>query len=140
MRGVRCRSWPLLLAATLVLTGLPGCEYMPERLSALKASIETRTEGEVEAWRLGGDVVVVHVAGSPHYHAPEAELEALSEAIAREALERSHAAIGSIAVTFHEEGVSLDESRQRLMLFVVRGEGLERIEVPVQAAAGSGVR
>lgn len=129
-----------LLPALALLAALTGCEYVPERLSALKASVEARTDGDVEAWRLGGDVVVVHVAGSPHYDAPEPELAALSEAIAREALQAVDVPLESIAVTFHEDSVSLDEARQRLMLFVVRGEVLERIAVPHAVAGAEGPR
>ncbi len=124
---------------TIVLAGLAGlwlsaCEFWPQDLDALAKSVDRQVSGKTTALLLGGDVVVIMVEGSPLYQAPPPELEAVATDIATQAVEAAGVPLESIAVTFHEEGLTDDEDRTREFIFLVQA-GRPVLQPPLPALA-----
>ena len=105
----------LCLLAILV----SGCDFWPKDLQPLADSITRQVSGETSAWLLSGDIVVINVAGSPHYRETQAELEALTTDLADQVIAFSAAQLESIVITFHEEEVSEDPKEMREFIFLV---------------------
>lgn len=113
---MRTAVLPLMLfTATL----LAGCEFWPRDLEPLAESISRQVSGETTAWLAAGDVVVIEVAGSPLYRAPEAELEAVATGIAEQAIGYIEVNLESIAITFHQGEVADDPDDMRQFIFLV---------------------
>jgi len=106
--------------ATAILLG--ACDFWPRNLEPLAESITRQVSGETTAWRVGGDVVVINVAGSPLYRKGPAELATVATDIAAQAIGFSTVPLESIAVTFHEGEVSGDPGKMREFIFLVEGK------------------
>jgi hypothetical protein len=105
----------VLLAALLVA----ACDYWPRDLEPLAQSITQQVSGETTAWLVAGDLLVIDVAGSPHYRAAQAELEGLAGGIAEQAVAFATAPLESIVITFHEGAMSEDPEKMREFIFLV---------------------
>lgn len=106
----------LLLAAFLA----SACDYWPRELEPLAASIGRQVSGEATAWLVGGDILVINVAGSPlYFEAAEPELAAHATEIAEQAADFVEAPLESIAITFHEREVSEDPDKMREFIFLI---------------------
>lgn len=111
-----------LLSITLVFLVaalVSGCDFWPRDLKPLAESISQQVSGETTAWLLGGDVVVITVAGSALYQAVQAELEAQATDIAEQAIRFTEAPLESIAITFYEGEVSDKREKMREFIFLV---------------------
>lgn len=117
-RFTRMRFLSIMLGF-LAAIFLSACDLWPQDLEALAESVSERVSGETTAWMVGGDVVVIDVAGSPLYRAAPLELETLATEIAEETIVFSPAPLESIAITFHEGAVSEDPDRMRQFIFLV---------------------
>jgi hypothetical protein len=73
----------------MVAISVSACDLWPKELGSLAESITQQVSGDTTAWLLGGDVVVIDVAGSPSYRILQSELEALATGIAEQAIEYS---------------------------------------------------
>jgi hypothetical protein len=104
------------MLATLLLS---ACHFMPDDLEALAESIGEQVSGEATAWLVGGDVVLIDVAGSPLFGVTGPELETVAAGIAEQAIDYTDAALVSVAVTFHQGPVSDDPEKQREFIFLV---------------------
>jgi hypothetical protein len=98
---------------------ISACDLWPKQLEPLAESISEQVSGDTTALLLGGDVVVIDVAGSPSYQIAEAELEILATGIAEQAIESTARPLESIAVTFYEDQVTGDSEKMREFIFVV---------------------
>lgn len=105
----------LFLVAVLV----SGCDFWPRDLKPLAESISQQVSGETTAWLIGGDVVVITVAGSALYQAAPSELEAQATEIADQAIRFIEAPLESIAITFYDGVVSDDREKRREFIFLV---------------------
>lgn len=96
-----------------------SCDLWPQGLGPLAESISQQVSGETEAWLVGGDVVVIEMASSPHYRTDPVELETLATEIAEQTVAFVSAPLESIAITFHEGTVSEDPQKMRQFIFVM---------------------
>jgi len=103
----------------MVAISVSACDLWPKELGSLAESITQQVSGDTTAWLLGGDVVVINVAGSPSYRILQSELEALATGIAEQAIEYSTAPLESIAITFYEGEVSENSEKMREFIFLV---------------------
>ena len=104
-----------LLAAILI----SACDLWPKELEPLAASISQQVSGETTAWLVGGEILVIDVADSPVYRAPQSELEELATGIAEQAIGYTSAPLESITITFHEGEVTSDPKKMRDFIFLV---------------------
>lgn len=102
----------------IVLVG--ACDLWPKRLESLANSIERNVSGEVSAWRVGENVVVINIANSPLYSEGRTELETAATGIAAQAITASEVPLESISVTFHEGEVSEETGKIREFVFLVK--------------------
>jgi hypothetical protein len=109
------RFFVSMLAALL----LSACHFVPDDLEPLAESIGEQVSGEATAWLVGGDVVLIDVAGSPLFGVTGPELETVAAGIAEQAIDYTDAALVSVAVTFHQGPVSDDPEKQREFIFLV---------------------
>lgn len=112
--------FPSLILVMVLAAALSGCDFWPRELDTLAQSVARQVSGETTVWRVGGDVVVIDVAGSPLYGGSDADLEAAARDIAGQAVAASVEPLESIAVTFHESEVSDDPGTMREFIFLVR--------------------
>lgn len=105
--------------AFLAMILVSACDFWPEELHSFTEAISIQVSGETTAWLLGGDAVVIDVAGSPLYQATQTELEAVATEIAEQANEFVEAPLESIVITFHESEVSDDQEKMRDFIFLV---------------------
>ena len=98
---------------------LTACDFWPRNLEPLAESISQQVSGDATALLLGGDVLVIDVAGSPLYRESQARLEASATGIAEQAMASSPAPLESIAITFHEGEISDDTEKIRDFIFIV---------------------
>ena len=103
----------------LVAILVSACDFWPKDLQSLAESISQKVSGETTAWLVGGDTVVINVAGSPRYRANQSELEALATEVAGQTIGFSGAPLEAIAITFHEGTVSEDPETMREFIFLV---------------------
>lgn len=106
----------LMLVAAILAS---ACDLVPDDLDALAESIDRQVSGKTTAWLVGGDVVVIDVAGSPLYGSPQAELETVASGIAEQAIAFTETTLVSVAITFHQGGVTDQAERQREFIFLV---------------------
>lgn len=106
------------LGALLTLL-LAACDFWPRDLEALAKSIGQELSGEATAWLLGGDMVMIAVAGSPAFGYGEAELEAVAEDLAGQAMEAVPAPLEAAVVMFHENDLADDGGALREFVFLV---------------------
>lgn len=111
---------PGFLMVALAMAPVSGCDYWPEELRPLAESISRQVSGETIAWRVGRDVVVINVANSPLYHDQPEALETIATGLATQAIEYCEVTLESVAITFHEQGVSDDPGTMREYIFLVR--------------------
>lgn len=110
----------LLPSFLLIALMVSACDLWPRELRPLADSISDQVSGETMAWRVGGDVVVINVAGSPFYHEAPEYLEAVATDLAAQAIDFCEVPLESIAVTFHEKEISDDPGTMREYIFLVR--------------------
>lgn len=108
-----------ILTCLLATTVVSACDLWPRDLQPLAESITRQVAGETTAWLVGGDVVVIDVAGSPLYRADRAELEISATEVAAQAIAFSSAPLESIVITFHAGAVSGDPDKTREFIFLV---------------------
>jgi hypothetical protein len=106
-----------LLLLLPILVG--ACDFLPKELGPLADSISQQVSGETTVWLMGGDVVVIDVAGSPLYQATQSELEAQASKIAEQAIGFTEARLESILITFYEDGVTDGPEKTREFFFLV---------------------
>lgn len=99
-----------------------ACDFWPRNLEPLTESIARQVSGETTAWRVGGDVVVITVAGSPLYGGDPTELATAATRVAAQAIEFSTVPLESVVITFHETEVSEDPETTREFIFLVEGD------------------
>lgn len=105
--------------AVLSAVVLGGCDFWPRELGPLAESITRQVSGETTAWLVGGDVVVIDVAGSPLYQEEETALAAVAGDLAGQAIEFVGTPLESIVIAFHEGDATGDEQRTREFIFLV---------------------
>jgi len=103
----------------LVVVLVSACDFWPKDLKPLAESISHQVSGETTAWLVGGDTVVINVAGSPRYRATQSELEAMATEIAGQAIGFAELPLEAIAITFYENAVSEDPEKMREFIFLV---------------------
>lgn len=108
-----------IFAVFLLAVLLSACDLWPRDLEALAESIGEQASGEATAWLVGGDVLVIDVAGSPLFRAELSELEAQATGIAEQAIALTPGPLESIVITLYEHSVSNDEDKAREFIFVV---------------------
>lgn len=113
---MRLRSITLGLVLAILVS---ACDFWPKELKPLAESLTQQLAGDTTAWLLGGNMVMIDVAGSPSYRQPQSELEALATGVAEQTIEYSTAPLESILITFHEGEVSDDPDRMREFIFLV---------------------
>lgn len=113
---MRPLSVTFVFAAVILVS---ACDFWPRDLESLANSISQQVSGETTAWLVGGDVVVIDVAGSPLYHADPPQLERSATDLAEQTTEFSAAPLESILITFHEGGISENPKKQRQFVFLV---------------------
>ena len=113
---MRFFSVKLLLLST-ILVG--ACDLLLSELGPFADSVSQQVSGETTAWLMGGDVVVIEVAGSPLYQANQPELEAQATRIAEQAIEFTESRLESILITFYEAEVTDTEEQKREFFFLV---------------------
>lgn len=111
--------FPAITLVVLAAMLIAGCKFWPRDLEPLADSISRQLSGETTAWLAAGDVVLIDVAGSPSYWAPQEELEALATGIAEQAIGFIGVELESIAIAFHEGVVSDDPDHTREFIFLV---------------------
>jgi hypothetical protein len=105
----------LCLAAFLT----SACDLLPNRLKPFERSLEQQFSGDASVWLVGGDVLVIDLAGSPGYLMQESELEGLAIDVAEQAMKYADRPLESIAITFHEGRVTADSDKEREFIFLV---------------------
>lgn len=108
-----------LTFACLIAMLLTACDFWPKNLESLAESIGQQVSGDTNALLLGGDILVIDVAGSPVYREPQPALEAVATGIAEQAIASSTGPLESIAITFHEGEISADPERMREFIFFI---------------------
>jgi hypothetical protein len=108
-----------IILGFLVAILVSACDLWPNELEPLAESISRQVSGDTTTWLLGGDVVVIDVAGSPSYQMPQSELEVLAAGIAEQAIAYSASRLESIVITFYEVQVSDDPDKMREFIFLV---------------------
>ncbi|MDX2417534.1 MAG: hypothetical protein QNK19_08750 [Xanthomonadales bacterium] len=103
----------------LVAILVSACDFWPKDLKPLAKSISQQVSGEATAWLVGGDTVVINVAGSPRYRVTQPELEALATEIAGQTIGFSEAQLAAVAISFYEGEVSEDPEKMREFIFLV---------------------
>jgi hypothetical protein len=112
------RFFPLKLLI-LVAVWVSACDFWPRELDSLAESISEQLSGKATAWLVGGDILVITVAGSPVFRAERSELEAQAIGIAKQAIASVSAPLESIAVTFYAGEISSDQENAREFIFLV---------------------
>lgn len=107
----------ILWLPAAILVG--ACDFWPNELKPFAESVARQVSGDTTAWLLGGDVLVINVAGSPSYRMPQSELVVLATGIAEQAIEYAAAPLESIVITFFEGQVSDDPEKMREFIFLV---------------------
>lgn len=121
-RMLRRRSVHVFLRSALIALAallLGACDFWPRDLETLEQAIAERSSGDTMAWLLGGDVVVISVAGSPLYPEPQAELEAVAAEFASQAVAAVDHPLESVIITFYESAFTEDTEHQRDFIFLV---------------------
>lgn len=98
---------------------LGGCDFWPRELDTLAESIGRQSAGEVNAWLLGGDFVVIDVARSPLSRQPRTALAAVAADFAGQAVAAVPAPLESVVVTFQLDGIGDAENPQQEFLFLL---------------------
>ena len=98
---------------------LSACDLWPKELDALADSVSRKVSGETTAMLLGGDVVVLEIAGSPLYSESAPVLEAAAMDIAAQAVDAVEAPLEGIVIGFHEGEISEDADKTREFVFAV---------------------
>ncbi|MEJ2384762.1 MAG: hypothetical protein P8Y54_10240 [Xanthomonadales bacterium] len=116
MRALRRLSVPLMV---LVASLVSACDFWPRDLESLAESISREVPGEVTAWLIAGDGIVIDVANSPLDLSAQSELETRATVIAERAIADIDAPLEFITVTFHAGDLSDDPAKMREFIFLV---------------------
>lgn len=110
---------PSITFALLAVLLLSACDFWPRELKPLAESITQQVSGETTIWLVARDVVIIDVAGSPLYRTTRPELETVATDMAEQAITFTSSPLESIAITFHESGVSDDPEKMQEFIFLV---------------------
>jgi len=127
------RNLRFALAALAALL-LSACDFWPRELEPLAESVAEQVSGATTAWLVGGDVLLIDVAGSPLYAQPLPDLERSASGLADQAVAFTTGPLESIVITFHEGEVSDDPDRTREFIFLVL-EGRPVLQPPLELGA-----
>ncbi len=108
-----------VIVSVLLALLLGACDFWPRDLEAFAEAIGRELSGEATAWLLGGDVVMISVAGSPVFGHTEAELEAVAEDLAGRAIESVTEPLEAVIVMFHENDMADEGDALREFVFLV---------------------
>lgn len=105
--------------ALLFLVSLGACNFWPKDLDELSNTITEQLGGKTTAWRVGGDVVVISIEGSPAWSDSPEVLESKATGIATQAIGYVEVPLESIVITFYEDVVTDHAEKIREFIFLV---------------------
>ena len=109
---------------------LAACDFWPTELRPLADSIEADVSGEVEAWLVGKNIVVINIAHSNLYQRPAEEVESKARQFAMQAAEAVEEPLESVVVMVHENETTEDESKIREFIFITADGELVLTQIP----------
>lgn len=118
VKGPNDHSWRFI-AGLMIALMLGGCDWWPQNLSSLEQSIARLTGGEVTAWRVSGDAVVISVEASNRFQEPDQVLEALATDIVAQALKAQTDPVESVIITFYQNQITDDPAQMRDYVYLV---------------------
>ena len=119
-----------LRAVLLFAVSISACHIMPKELPELAELISDRGYGNTTAWLLGGNVVAINIEDAPQFNAPQKSLEKAALLMAELSIKHVSTPLESISVTFYPHEISDDPESMRELIFLVRDNRPEPLNLP----------